>query len=1148
MHAAQTAHKHAIVAMPLPFKELKTADFRQAYRKMLVYARHNAPQANEIINDVKDYFSYIWLNRGYFAIVEVFSHRHKIDWEFIAEVLNLNKATLNNQIQQAVQKYTQGHPLHDYELPDYADLLAIVDSLPIQTNSSGDMMTSAITGSSLSWATKNLYTFIAGEKNPKILRDSHLQQVARTKVANHYLNRQTTQRTELFKKEYLQAVQKAQLTPENAVEQLSILARNLVSKYAINVSVKEKDYHPLLVELVPQLPTTLEIKRLWLDALLLYEIPLPQAATDVAPERKFTWLTLGKTNAEKHVKIMIDHGVVQSAIDFWIRFRKHPAFIKGQPPYLRSNYSLYFNDISALINEELEHINGKDISFEQLMIMTDFLKQPIKDQNKTQLPASLRQTRNLLVRIAEQMPLTLHQKYVFFYQLTESGATLETDHYLKTYLLANIDSNNPSLAGTEGSSALRHIETLLKTERISSHGLTLSLAKKVFEPRIQSLEKQKNISRDEIYKMINELHSYVKNGSIEKDRFIESLAWRLRQKGAELVGLIEDQKSLNWQAANPFLVNMGSLISNEIAQMSVERRTDFLHYLIDPAKTQQGIPQSVQREIENQLFAALLKPASDPIAVREEAREKALLVKYQIESFLIDSTPTERIPLIEVVLTSGTNALMKQHDWPHNLTRKPFLGYDPGSIQELMLEAYLEIIPEHETSVSMAYMLSQSGTQKSSIADIFELFGTVGIKFGQLASVWEIFGPEIAAETKHLKDRATALTKHKFLRHLQKHQIALFHQIDDVEQILGSASIKTVALVKMKTGEYKVLALRPPNIEAKIASNIKLGEAFIAKLEKFNLQKKSSLLKLLIEALREQLKEEVQLNLEANKIERARAVYSRLNSDLKTDMNGWQFEVPKIDRELPVKDMVFTMEQAHGVPFDQLPADVQKQVGPLLVKSSLAGLFRYGVFDPDRHKGNWLFDVKTKKIWCLDFGQLEDFSASGKPWKWEPRLTLAEFTKAFESGDANRVVHFGSLMANQDKEIAINKSEMLTNINKVFAIRAKTIKDIHANKNLSEDEKNKQLSAAMSDALIGVVTELAEGGIPLERRFLFGALKGLMVLYGENYIQPDQFNTILRKELQKLSLIKLPALVMGQKSRVIDQQLKCEEFFIGLKN
>ncbi len=170
-----------------------------------------------------------------------------------------------------------------------------------------------------------------------------------------------------------------------------------------------------------------------------------------------------------------------------------------------------------------------------------------------------------------------------------------------------------------------------------------------------------------------------------------------------------------------------------------------------------------------------------------------------------------------------------------------------------MLLSYLSVIPEHEVSPSLAYLLSQSKSDKRSIVSLFELFSTVGIKFGQLSSIWQIFGPEVAAETRHLKDNAPAMSRSEILERLRELLPAeLAHGIELVE-ILGSASVKTVVRVRLLDGREAVMALQPSAIHNQIATNLDLGLRFLNELERRNLVRQSRMLGTLIRALREQL-------------------------------------------------------------------------------------------------------------------------------------------------------------------------------------------------------------------------------------------------------------------------------------------------------
>ena len=59
--------------------------------------------------------------------------------------------------------------------------------------------------------------------------------------------------------------------------------------------------------------------------------------------------------------------------------------------------------------------------------------------------------------------------------------------------------------------------------------------------------------------------------------------------------------------------------------------------------------------------------------------------------------------------------------------------------------------------------------------------------------------------------------------------------------------------------------------------------------------------------------------------------------------------------------------------------------------------------------------------------------------------------------------------------------------------------------------------------MIEIVTLLAERGLTLQDKFAFGALKGLMIIFGEEYVPQAQFIEILGDEVSHLIKRKLPA-------------------------
>jgi ubiquinone biosynthesis protein len=471
-------------------------------------------------------------------------------------------------------------------------------------------------------------------------------------------------------------------------------------------------------------------------------------------------------------------------------------------------------------------------------------------------------------------------------------------------------------------------------------------------------------------------------------------------------------------------------------------------------------------------------------------------MKLQIESALIDASPFERIPLFELLLSAGASALQNSEDFPHNITRT-FLRYEPGSTEEKMLDAYLSVAPAHERTVSLAYLLSQAGENKSSVKNIFEVFQTVGVKFGQLSSTWKLFGEEIARETASLKNNARPMSKAEIEEAMrQELSPAELSRIKALKKVVGSASLKTVVLVELTDGREVVMLLRRPHAAEQIESNLRLGQEFLRELDRRGMSQASAMFDAILDAVRQQLAEEIQFAKEAESIRTAKKYFEDLNSSMRAQLGGWRFAVPDLVEGFQVRDSILFMEKAEGATYDQLSPQDRAEAGPLIAESSLRLLFRQGWFDADRHTGNQLIDPEKKIMYLLDFGQAAAYSKKGF-WQSDDRYELAQFLRAFSEGNAPGVLRHGHAMST-----TVGPADL-------SALQDK-LGDILAGK------------GSLPDRLIALVSAFTEQGQRLDGKFTFGAFKGLMTLYGESYVSEEGFRALLSREIASLLKRKLP--------------------------
>ncbi len=477
---------------------------------------------------------------------------------------------------------------------------------------------------------------------------------------------------------------------------------------------------------------------------------------------------------------------------------------------------------------------------------------------------------------------------------------------------------------------------------------------------------------------------------------------------------------------------------------------------------------------------------------------------------VFECSPLERIPLIEMVLTMGANTLAQEGEFPLNIIRE-FLHFKADSLNEKLLLAFLRVIPEHERTVTISYMLGRSGEsdEAGSTRALFEIFQSVGIKLGQLASIWNLFGNDVSRDLRGLKDNARPMSRSE----IESVMVNTLNPSElfriKLKRVLGSASMKTVVEVELD-GRRAVMMVQRPQVKAQIASSLRLGASFLTELQSLGVKLPAALLLDLIEPLDEQLEQEVRMTLEASKTDRVRLEYQAIAGSLGGVSNGWQIEVPRIITDIPVRDNLMFMEFAEGIPFDELDARLQAEVGPLLAQSSLQLLFRRGIFDPDRHLGNWLFDPDRKVVRAYDFGQLEEYERTGA-WQWDDRLAIARFLQGLDSSRADWLVDAALHMTRPELRNALDRTELIRAVER-------------ASSTFRPD-------ASIQEQVTTLVSTLSEQGLKLERRFLLGALRGLLVLAGEGYVSPNRLHEELRTEVKRTLALKSPVLAKERLTR-----------------
>lgn len=771
--------------------------------------------------------------------------------------------------------------------------------------------------------------------------------------------------------------------------------------------------------------------------------------------------------------------------------------------YRLVNNSSYFSFLSKVFDKIINEINNDRSKDPKLTLKWARLISPVSyskgasGRSSFENSYQLREIKKALLEAVSRQPMDTISNYKLFILLTNTGATIESDKFFENNL---IDLLN-----------LKQIERALESDRIHSRDITFNLAKKILEPELKEIIRSKSepsFLNTKIHEFLFKLNNLNKSDSFNKDKLLEDMAWRLELEGVRLSNFIEDEKTYNWRKANPKLVNMSSLLAEIISGMKYNTRYDFIDYLRNPDAKPELLDIITEQIYKSSYNTFLRESKADPNkpnnTVKQKAYDFSQQAKAEIESYVYNSSALERMPIYELILSAGAEALQNHSSYPVAFIRKA-LKFDKKSNDEKMLLTFLEMIPEHERTVSLAYLLSQSGGDKTDVKQLFKVFQSVGIKFGQLASIWNIFDKEVTRQLKELKDDAGAMDKLEVIEAVRSYMPKKeFEKIKYWRDVLGSASIKTVVEVELENGKRLALLVQNPNAKVQIESNIKLSELFIEGLKERGVASSSALFEGLVGALKEQIYDEIKFDLEAEKLVEASKAFKEVSKSL--DLKGWKFYVPEVSSDLYKSNRVMALDLVKGVTFNKIPKKLKPEVGRLIVESSLSMLFMQGVFDPDRHIGNQIIDVKNKMIFPIDFGQMQNFTKTSM-FSMDDRLVLAKFIEALSKADAKTLIKMAEKMV---KEVPVyNKRELRRALKLVLGS-----------------------NSSQSEVVTEVVEIFSNHGLKFNKKFMFGGLKGLIILSGEKYVSEAEFKEIMERQITKLYITKWPLLL---KSMIFDK-------------
>lgn len=782
------------------------------------------------------------------------------------------------------------------------------------------------------------------------------------------------------------------------------------------------------------------------------------------------------------VQLMLETGTIKQTTDIIERMNQinHTGYTNdGRPNGLADSLFNTINLLSHDLRAQLAAITKKADLIKFAKLAFDAWDQGYyKDHGLGSVKIRMREMRAEVIAKAAQLRLNQDEKKQLFLTLTAAGSTRATDAYFKT--VASL--YNASEAG----------DALVKKRFVSSR-LKVWALEAGQRAKVRALRGK--VDANKLYELLEEAKKLVPENSGYKDEYIESLAWKLNIDDIQLLQIVDGYKSSSWKSQDGRPSEFASFFSQYLTEAKPEIRELLIRYFRDPKEG--DFPEALDQEIRR-----IVSPQSD-----EDSRDETYsLMRGRLEQFALDLTTEERVPILDNLLHEPGRSPETDVDYQKQIGRK-YLGFLPDSSQEIGLLAYLQIVPEYERTLTMAYILSYSSEDSGSILPIFEVFQAVGKKVGQYAATWKVFSPEITEELQALKERAKPLSKFQILKMLKERLTPEELKGLKVVRVLGAASVKVVVEVQLPDGSSAVAAIRFPDAEAVTDSNLNRASDYLGTLLDKLPGGLGSIMRQFVGVAGDQLKGEFTFSTEAAALARAGAFYQGLNERSDVRATGWKFNVPKLDPRFQVRDDMIFMEKVNGTGFHKLTdAKVKATVGELIVKSSLAGLFEKGIFDADRHRGNILIDVATKTIHQFDFGQLTENAIKSSPWSRDDRYFLAQFLWAIDRGDSAMSFEMALHLAGLDTKIpAERKTRVQAALKNAFAE-----------------------SGEFDAKLMAFVRVMGDSGVELGQNFLAGTLKGLLTLKGESYVTEEQFRLMLSGYVKKVLLEKLPLTVLDR--------------------
>ncbi len=729
--------------------------------------------------------------------------------------------------------------------------------------------------------------------------------------------------------------------------------------------------------------------------------------------------------------------------------------------------------------------------------------------NLTRTP-QVAEVREAWIARLKTVPLSLEQKLKAFETMTFLGSSIESEDYFKSEVLPELRKADPTRALSE------RVRSVLRVAEKSTA--------KTAKPRVYYDRFLGNTIRSELIdkfvlgevseraaptQALEAITTYMPVPSLARDALLEKLAWKLKRPGVSIsdrlkgLQVLEKAKASNWTLYSPWVINKASATIDFSRDLKHPERIALIQYLLDPSP---GLSPELDKALDAYCAQQVAKETKRSGGEGKGLDRLKVEMKTELMSWAQHANPAEKIVFVDAVSNSGMQPLSKDPGYPGRfwaeVTGKPL---SPGVEKRIVDYLNSGKPSQRSASVSFALVSRDPASGDTDLPRLFEAFQTLGKKNEQLFSVLGTFGPEVSAKLGKSKEKATPMSLAEMLEVLDKELPASVRsEIVDIEEVLGSASIKTVVRARMKDGSRQVFAIRRPNAEAQVQAHYERGKRFLVEVEKGGEKLPTPLFKTMLEGMQAQIQSELDFRNEARNTDKGRSLMEELNRRMSGKMKGWKFSVPQIDPRTKESKHVLKLSAAPGnslgvsLEGTALSATQKEEIGAWIAEANLIGLFDMGFAQADPHNGNFFVDPVSKSITWIDWGQVIEIKNPGE------RLALASLVKGVAEKNAAAVVSAAKKLRPQGAASISIKDEARVASELQSAMRAG-----------SQD---------MAGSVSAVLEVLAKNGMELDPQISFGALKNLLYLSKE--ISPFAAPALIAQTVKRTLLSQPGAMVL----------------------